>query len=72
MNTYSVILGRDLAAHRAAVRRDDELKRIQDTDAHPKTPARSIQESRHAKSIVSESGGILRDGNDSDDEERAL
>jgi len=72
MNTYSVTLGRDLAAHRAAVRRDDELKRIQDTEAHPKTPARSVQESRHAKSIVSESGGILRDGNDSDDEERTL
>jgi hypothetical protein len=72
MNTYSVILGRDLAAHRAAVRREEELKRIHDNDPNPKTPARSIQESRHAKSIVSESGGILRDGNDSDDEERAL
>ncbi|KAH8782520.1 hypothetical protein BGZ57DRAFT_925925 [Hyaloscypha finlandica] len=71
ISTYSIILGRDLAAHRAAVRREEEEKRIQEEGAAPKTPSRRYHESRQAKSIVSESGGILRDGNDSDGEERA-
>jgi Forkhead domain/FHA domain len=71
ITTYAIILGRDLAAHRAAVRREEEEKRIQEEGEAPKTPSRRYQGSRQAKSIVSESGGILRDGNDSDGEERA-
>ncbi|KAE9377897.1 hypothetical protein N431DRAFT_435060 [Stipitochalara longipes BDJ] len=69
VTTYAIILGRDVPAHRAAVRHEEEMKRIkEEQDATPRTPARRNLESRHAKSIVSESGGILRDGNDSDDE----
>ncbi len=71
MNTYSVILGRDLAAHRAAVRRDEEEKQRQLAEADPKTPVRIKEESRYTKSVISESGGILREGDDSDPEERA-
>lgn len=74
MNTYSVILGRDLPAHRAAIREEEERKRLnEEVEANPRTPARRSQGSRHAKSIISEGGGILRDGNDSDDDkERKL
>ncbi|RDW60892.1 hypothetical protein BP6252_12275 [Coleophoma cylindrospora] len=76
MNTFSVILGRDLAAARAALRRDnEEAKRQMEEEmmaAEPKTPVRIKREgSRYTKSVVSESGGILRDGDDSDSDERA-
>ncbi|KAI1001384.1 hypothetical protein K3495_g6815 [Podosphaera aphanis] len=76
MNTYSVILGRDLQAWHAAMREEkrrqkrtlENGKQIRD----PKTSAHIKHEgSRHSRSIVSESGGILRTGNDSDTEERA-
>jgi hypothetical protein len=75
MNTYSVILGRDLAAARAAMRRDAELarqKEEEETMGEPKTPIRSKRdESKYTRSVVSESGGILRDGDDSDSDDRA-
>jgi Forkhead domain len=71
MNTYSVILGRDLAAHRAALRRDDDEKRRQLVEADPKTPVRSKGDGVSHKSVVSESGGILGEVDDSDLEERA-
>jgi hypothetical protein len=75
MNTYSVILGRDLAAARAAMRRDAELARQKEEDetmGEPKTPIRiKRDESKYTRSVVSESGGILRDGDDSDSDERA-
>ena len=75
MNTYSVILGRDLAAARAAMRRDAELarqKEEEETMGEPKTPIRSKRdESKYTRSVVSESGGILReDGDDSDSDDR--
>ncbi|PMD44142.1 hypothetical protein L207DRAFT_272776 [Hyaloscypha variabilis F] len=69
VTTYAIILGRDVRAHHAAVRHEEEMKRVkEDQEGPPRTPARRNLESLHAKSIVSESGGILRDGNDSDDE----
>jgi hypothetical protein len=78
MNTYSVILGRDLAAARAAMRRDAELarqKEEEETMGEPKTPIRSKRdESKYTRSVVSESGGILRAGDagdDSDSDDRA-
>jgi len=77
MNTYSVILGRDLAAARAAMRRDADLARQKEEDetmGEPKTPIRSKRdESKYTRSVVSESGGILRDGDgdDSDSDDRA-
>jgi hypothetical protein len=75
MNTYSVILGRDLAAARAAMRRDaeEQKRRIEEfKDARePKTPIRiKREESRYSKSVISESGGILREGDDSDNDGR--
>jgi hypothetical protein len=76
MNTYSVILGRDLAAARAAMRRDADLARQKEEDetmGEPKTPIRSKRdESKYTRSVVSESGGILRDGDgdDSDSDDR--
>ncbi len=75
MNTYSVILGRDLAAARAAMRRDTDLARQKEEEENvgePKTPIRGkIDESKYTRSVVSESGGILRDGDDSDSDDRA-
>lgn len=79
MNTYQVILGRDLAAAKAAIKRDQELekeqKRIEAEEAgEAQTPARVKREgskSRHARSVISESAGILREGNDSDSDDRA-
>jgi len=74
MNTYSVILGRDLAAARAAMRRDAEeqkMKTESEGAREPKTPVRiKREESRYTKSVISESGGILRDGDDSDSDAR--
>ncbi|RDL38096.1 uncharacterized protein BP5553_05529 [Venustampulla echinocandica] len=79
MNTYSVILGRDVRATKAILRRGrgEERRRRAGGSAAPeprtpKTPVRAAngQESRYTKSIVSESGGILREGDDSDDDER--
>lgn len=75
MNTHQVILGRDLSAARAAMRRDqeDEKRRIEDdvSGGAPFTPVQvKRSESKYTKSVVSESGGILRDGDDSDPETR--
>lgn len=76
MNTYQVVLGRDLAAARAASRRDAEEEEVQKEEdepalGDPKTPIRiKREESRYSKSIISESGGILREGDDSDKGER--
>lgn len=75
MNTYSVILGRDLAAARAAMRRDAELARQNEEEANMgelNTPIRSKRDgSKYTRSVISESGGILREGDDSDSDERA-
>lgn len=76
MNTYSVVLGRDLAAAKAAMRRDaEEERRRREEEAatrEPHTPVRIKAEgSRYTKSVISESGGILREGVDSDSDERA-
>jgi hypothetical protein len=76
MNTYQVILGRDLAAARAAMRRDAELAKVkleeEEEVREPKTPIRIKREgSKYNKSIISESGGILREGDDSDSDSRA-
>jgi hypothetical protein len=71
MNTYSIILGRDKVATKAA--RLDKLDQAKLLDAahEPKTPRRGKgSRSRYSKSLVSESGGILRDRDDSDPEER--
>ena len=69
VTTYAIILGRDVTAHKAALRHEEQLKRIkEEQDGPPRTPAQRNLGSFHVKSIVSESGGILRDGNDSDDE----
>ncbi|KFZ05115.1 hypothetical protein V501_08659 [Pseudogymnoascus sp. VKM F-4519 (FW-2642)] len=76
MNTYSVILGRDRQAARNAMRRDAEEAKA-NMDEHsiagePKTPVRiKREESKYTKSVISESGGILRDGDDSDSDERS-
>lgn len=75
MNTHQVILGRDLTAARAAMRRDqeEEKRKIEDeaSGAAPFTPVQGKRtESRYTKSVVSESGGILREGDDSDPETR--
>ncbi|RFU29893.1 hypothetical protein B7463_g6441, partial [Scytalidium lignicola] len=76
MNTYSVVLGRDLAAAKAAMRREveEERRRLEEEAAsrEPHTPVRVKREgSRYSKSVVSESGGILREGVDSDSDEHA-
>lgn len=72
MNTYSVILGRDLVAARAAMRRDEEEQHRISEGAEPKTPIRIKREdSRYTKSVMSESGGILREGSDSDSGSRS-
>jgi hypothetical protein len=72
MNTHQVILGRDLAAARAAMRRDQEGKRIEQASGNePHTPVHiKRDESRYTRSVISESGGILREGDDSDPETR--
>lgn len=75
MNTHQVILGRDLSAARAAMRRDqeEEKRKIEDevSGSVPQTPVQiKRSESKYAKSAVSESGGILREGDDSDPETR--
>ncbi|KIN06693.1 hypothetical protein OIDMADRAFT_142221 [Oidiodendron maius Zn] len=75
MNTHQVILGRDLTAARAAMRRDqeEEKQKIEDevSGAAPFTPVQAKRtESKYTKSVVSESGGILREGDDSDPETR--
>ena len=75
MTTYSLVLGRDTAAARAALRREEaEERRILDeelTAREPKTPVQPRrEESRYSKSVVSESGGIFREGDDSDSDER--
>jgi hypothetical protein len=71
MNTFGVYLGRDIQAARAAMRRDKEEEKARiETEAsirEPGTPVRvKREESKYSKSIVSESGGILREGGDSD------
>ncbi|KAH8821078.1 hypothetical protein F5884DRAFT_73053 [Xylogone sp. PMI_703] len=76
MNTYSVVLGRDLAAAKAAMRREaeEERRKLEEEAAarEPHTPVRVKREgSRYSKSVVSESGGILREGVDSDSDEHA-
>jgi hypothetical protein len=75
MNTYSVILGRDLAAARAAMRRDAEEQKLQleaaENTKEPKTPVKVKREgTRYTKSVISEIGGILREGDDSDSDDR--
>lgn len=75
MNTYSVVLGRDLQAWHAAMRDEKRKQRQLENGTltrDPKTPVRVKNEgSRYTRSIVSESGGILRTGNDLNTEERA-
>lgn len=75
MNTYSIILGRDTRAAKNTMRRErEEQRRRLEGEAlarephAPRTPRVKQEGSRYTKSIVSESGGILRDGNDSDDD----
>ncbi|RKF64423.1 putative forkhead domain-containing protein [Erysiphe neolycopersici] len=75
MNTYSVILGRDLKAWHAAMRkemrRQRQIQEGRDCAGDLETTIRAKHEgSRYSKSIVSESGGMLRAGNDSDSEGR--
>ncbi|RKF58671.1 Transcriptional activator [Golovinomyces cichoracearum] len=75
MNTYSVVLGRDLKAWHAAIRKEKRRqKQLQNSGGHtrePETPVCIKREgSRYSRSIVSESGGMLRAENDSDVEER--
>ncbi|TQS38474.1 hypothetical protein Golomagni_01021 [Golovinomyces magnicellulatus] len=75
MNTYSVVLGRDLKAWHAAIRKEKRRQnQLQNSGGHnrePETPVCVKREgSRYSRSIVSESGGMLRAENDSDVEER--
>jgi hypothetical protein len=74
MNTHSVILGRDPTAHRAAQRREkEEAKRKMEaeTPGPPKTPVQIKREHMsYSRSVFSEKSGILRDGDDSDQEAR--
>lgn len=75
MNTLSVILGRDLQAWHAAIRKEKRKQRqlrcngANNEDMKVSTRVK-CEGSRYSRSIVSESGGILRAGNDSDTEER--
>jgi hypothetical protein len=67
MNTYSVVLGRDAAATKAALRRDREAAAQIEREAagaqEPRTPIRvKLEGSHHSRSIISEQGGILREG----------
>lgn len=76
MNTYSVILGRDLKAWHAAIRKEKRRqKQIQeggDKIGDSDTPIRVKHDAHcYSRSIVSESGGMLRAGNDSDNDGRA-
>ncbi|KAG9238145.1 hypothetical protein BJ875DRAFT_452056 [Amylocarpus encephaloides] len=76
MNTFSIMLGRDIKAAKNALRRAKEQQehsqQIQPSSREPNathTPVRSRKtKSKYTKSIVSERGGFMRDGNDSDDE----
>jgi hypothetical protein len=76
MNTFSVILGRDQVAARRARKREllqaqAEAQLVQDFNNDPRTPKQIKREgSRYSKSIVSESGGIMREGDDPDPERR--
>ncbi|KAG0651950.1 fork-head transcriptional regulator FHL1 [Hyphodiscus hymeniophilus] len=73
MNTHSVILGRDPTAHRAAQRREkEEVKRKMEADTPgPRTPVQIKREHMsYSRSVFSEKSGILREGNDSDEETR--
>lgn len=76
MNTFSVILGRDQVAAKRARKRElkQQLRRekgLQEFGQDPRTPVQiKREESRYSKSIVSESGGIMRDGDDPDPEKR--
>ena len=71
MNTHSVILGRDPTAHRAAQRREkEEAKRKMEAETPgPRTPVQ-IKREHYNKSVFSEKSGILREGDDSDEETR--
>jgi hypothetical protein len=67
MTTYSVVLGRDAAASKAALRRDREAAAQIEREAagvqDPRTPVRvKVEGSHHSRSIISEQGGILREG----------
>lgn len=69
MNTYQLVMGRDQRAFRDALRREEDERRRIDEEASisrdPKTPTNLRREqSRAHRSVVSESGGILRDGDD--------
>jgi len=65
MNTHAIVLGRDLQAARAAQRRDTADQAV---SQDPRTPVRVKEESRYSKSVVSESGGILREQDDLDED----
>ncbi|POS83461.1 hypothetical protein EPUL_006696, partial [Erysiphe pulchra] len=76
MNTYSVVLGRDLKAWHAAMRkekrRQSQIQEDGDCIGDLETPIRAKHDGPpYSRSIVSESGGMLRAGNDSDNEARA-
>jgi hypothetical protein len=62
MNTFSLVIGRDVAAAKAALRRyQKEKRRIEAESSRPTTPVQVKHEgSKYSKSIVSESGGIVR------------
>jgi hypothetical protein len=73
MNTHSVILGRDPAAHRAAQRREKEeaKRKIEAETPGPRTPVQIKRDHiSYSKSVFSEKSGILREGSDSDPEAR--
>ncbi|KAH8596468.1 hypothetical protein B0O99DRAFT_685989 [Bisporella sp. PMI_857] len=72
MTTYSIVIGRDQRMMKATKRQEQEsllLKDDRQENAKPHTPLRTNQGRKYVKSIVSETGGILRD-DDSSEEER--
>lgn len=74
MNTYSVILGRDLPAAKAAMRRDaEEARRKEEETAagEPQTPVRPRRdESHYTRSVVSECGGVIGGDENSESDEQ--
>jgi hypothetical protein len=70
INTHQFILGRDMKAAKAALRREADEKKNADRIAAgqmPRTPKIGKgQDSKYSKSAISESGGIIRGGHGSD------
>lgn len=76
INTYQLFLGRDLVAAREAARWDEEASQALEEQVDPQRPKTPVQVkregsfSRPPRSVISESAGVLRDEDVSDNDYR--